>query len=346
MKSRLLKEPFFDFLLRQKSLNDLVRAFEATPYEEDVNEGILIYSGYRGIEEGLKLNLTRNFNKLLHEVTDEKIKKYIELIVGRWDVHNIKTILRGKHMGVPFKEIRESFIPGGNLSEAALIQLAKKTKIREMIDLLATWGIDYSIPLKRNYYRYTKDRKISDYELSLDKFYYKNALEELTGRFVFSRQKVDKNIKLLRELFRSEIDTINILTLLRLSREMIEADTMLEYYLEGGKYINRELFLKLSKLGSPEEITEALDETPYYSALKKGISEYFISHLVSPVQRRLEELIIKRCTDLFGEYPLSIAPIIAYLWAKYNEVVNLRIVIRCKQLEIPEKKIRETLIFC
>ena len=35
----------------------------------------------------------------------------------------------------------------------------------------------------------------------------------------------------------------------------------------------------------------------------------------------------------------------SYIWAKYNEVVNLRIIIRGKAIGMQERKIREELIF-
>jgi V/A-type H+-transporting ATPase subunit C len=47
---------------------------------------------------------------------------------------------------------------------------------------------------------------------------------------------------------------------------------------------------------------------------------------------------------MFFRDPLSIAMAVGYLWAKYNEVTNLRIIARCRLADIPEKELRGELL--
>ncbi len=344
MKGALLSEGFFKYLLSLEKIDEIINTFEGTPYEKDIGEGVLLYKGAKGIEEGLKKNLIKDFRKLLTRVTTGQVREMVKLILGRWDIHNLKTIVRGKHIGAPQKDILESLIPAGMIGEAALIELSKRIDIKEIIDLLTTWEVPYALPLRRNYFQYTKDREVANLEFSLDRFYYENAIQTIRGNRFVELLRRDWNRKVLLELFKVEIDFINIMTVLRLSREVIEEETIVQYFIENGKHINRDLFVKIARLKATEDIVEALKGTPYHAALKKGLQEYFTSGLVSPIQRRLEELIVRRSIELFKEYPLSIAPVIAYIWAKYNEVVNLRILVRCKSVKMPDDRIWSSLI--
>ena len=71
---------------------------------------------------------------------DNDAARYVRIFLNRWDVHNLKTILRGKNIHSPPEEIREALVPAGTLDEATLVELLKQNDVRDVIDLLATWG--------------------------------------------------------------------------------------------------------------------------------------------------------------------------------------------------------------
>ncbi len=48
----------------------------------------------------------------------------------RWDVWNIKSILRGKFSGASDEEIRETLVPAGSMRSDTLNELIKKPDIR------------------------------------------------------------------------------------------------------------------------------------------------------------------------------------------------------------------------
>ncbi len=335
MKSYLIDRVFYERLIEMEDLNEIIAALEKTPYKKDIEEGVLRHPGVPGIEEGLRRNIIKTYSKILSLVEGEA-KELVKIVLGRWDVHNIKTVLRGKHIGAPTEAVTESFIPAGELTEPFLIEMAKEKDVKGIIDLLATWGVSYAKPLTEHFSEYARTLNLANLELALDRFYYENALRSL--------RKESLNVSFVKEVVRREIDFVNIMTLLRLTREKVEAEEIEKFFIEGGKDITKEKFLTLAELKSPEEIVNSLKRTPYYEALKKGLEEYFKSGLVSPIQRRMEELIVRKSIALFKADPLSIALIIAYIWAKFNEVVNLRIIIRGKSVGMPEKKIREALV--
>ena len=66
---------------------------------------------------------------------------------------------------------------------------------------------------------------------------------------------------------------------------------------------------------------------------------------VSVFEKDLDKYLIKRGISRFLCDPLSVAIPIGYIWAKYNEVTNIRIIARCKTADVPEKEMRGELIY-
>ena len=43
--------------------------------------------------------------------------------------------------------------------------------------------------------------------------------------------------------------------------------------------------------------------------------------------------------------PLSVASLIGYFWAKYNEITNIRVISRCKTADFPVENLKEELVY-
>lgn len=344
MKAALLQPAFFESLLDISDLNELANAFAGTPYERDVEEATLTRPGPRGIEEGVKNNLVRELRKILTRVVSGPPRELTELILGRWDVQNLRNIVRGKHVGASPEEIADTLMPAGLMDTAQLLELVRTVDLKEMIDLLFTWQNPYHEPLRRHYYQYLKDRNLAHYEFALERFYYEHALWKLRGGLFARLLRTDRNALMVRGFFASEVDLVNIVTALRLLNEPIDEETAREFFLPGGEWVTEARFSELIKLADSEQLVESLRDTPYYRPLSRGLADCLVLGLVSPLQRCLERAIIEAAVHLFKADPISIAPVIAYLWAKYNEVVNLRIIVRGKAVSMPRDSIASYLV--
>lgn len=317
------------------NVSEIIVALEQTIYKRDIEEGVLQAPGVPGVEEGLRRNIVSDFRKVL-EMVDGEARELAKILLGRWDIQNIKTILRGKHTGAPSEEVISSLIPAGELSETLLFQLEKQFDIKAVLDLLALWKVSYSKPLTQNFSLYARTRNLAKLELELDRFYYADALLRL--------RRQNLNVSLVREIVQREIDFINIMTLIRLIRERLEEEEILAFFIDGGKFLDQAQFNELAKVKEPEDIVAALRKTPYHEALNQGLIKYAETGALSVIQRHMEELIICNSVKMFRGDPLSVALIIGYISAKFNEVVNLRIIVRGKSVGMPEEKIREGLV--
>jgi hypothetical protein len=208
--------------------------------------------------------------------------------------------------------------------------------VKTVIDLLATWGIVYARPLILNFKEYTDTRDMQVLEYALDTFYYEDAL---------STVKTDESddARILKNMIITEIDITNIKTVLRVIRDRIDRQEAKRFFIKGSTEFDTEKLFSLMKTGTIEGVMKQLEHTRYQFLTKIPI-EYIAAERISAFEKELEKYLVKKAVSQFLGDPLSIAIPIAYIWAKYSEVTNIRVIARCKVAEMSEKELREALI--
>ncbi|HEB13051.1 MAG TPA: ATP synthase A1 subunit C [Actinobacteria bacterium] len=334
MKSNLLDKAFFEQLLAKKNITEIIIALEQTVYKKDIHRAIL--QNVESVENGLQGNIIGTFSSL-RKMVDGRVHQLVDILLGRWDVQNLKTILRGLHQFAGFEQIVSSLVPAGSIPETVLEELARQKDVRSCVNLMATWSIPYSKALTENYSAYTQDMNLQPLELSLDKMFFEQSLRSL------SRRSLDAC--LVREVLMREIDIVNIMTLLRLTREGSPQKQKMELFLSGGKQVKERMFNELADHDDIADVISGLAKTSYKRPLARGWDEFISTGRFSRIERSLESYLINANIRLFLADPLSVAVIIAFIWAKLNEIVNLRIILRGQNVGMPEEKIREALVF-
>jgi len=348
MKSLLLSEEFYARLLSIDDPKMLFETLEKTPYKTEIEEVSLLKTTMAEIiDEALKRNMAKTFSKVATFVAGEA-GRLVKVLLARWDLHNLKTILRGRHIGASEEEIKESLIPASELNEPLLNELARAVDIGTVVDLLATWEIPYARPLVESLPKYLARKELLILELALDKFYYERVLQESQGNSLHAR--------IVRDLMLTEIDIRNLITLLRLQgvkfeftgkKEEIEKQVKEQIetlFVPGGKEIKLTKFVDLAQKKDVEAVIRELRNTSYGSVLRSGMDRYKETNSLSVLERKLEEYSVQKAITSYRRGPLCIGIIVGYLWMKFREVVNLRIITRCKLMGMPERKIREEII--
>jgi V/A-type H+-transporting ATPase subunit C len=82
-----------------------------------------------------------------------------------------------------------------------------------------------------------------------------------------------------------------------------------------------------------------------YDFLAKVPDEYVKTEKISAFEKELDTFLLHKALGLFTGDPLSIALAVGYLWAKLNEIANIRIIAMCKTEYVPEKELMEELVF-
>lgn len=412
MKSDLLGPDIYEHLIKAEDIVTAIRILEGTPYEPEIEQLVLRKGKTGAIDNAIKQNLVRTFQKVLSFVDGEALE-LIQILLGRWDLHNIKTILRGKHWALSDHEIIVSLIPAGQLNEILLSDLARQPDVNLVIDLLATWDHHYARPLRKNYAAYTESNNLAVLEVALEKAYYDHAINKIKLR--------SRNGRLVRDLLATSIDITNIITLLRIQEidfkmeaeklmeeieeqaevrkranvasdqgaskptpwwrplrrilrarraatkrqqpamtpeeeeqeqavqrqrelEKLELELKQPFFVPGGKVLTEQRFLSLTDKRSVQAVVREIEDTPYAEVVKKAKPALLKSGKISTLERALEELLIRKAGAMFRLDPFSIGVVIGYIWAKFNEVVNLRVILVGKTVGMPPHRIEEELI--
>ncbi|MFA6364122.1 ATP synthase A1 subunit C [Methanoregula sp.] len=335
MKSHLLDRHTLENLIFQPDMESLIADLEKTPYRNDIIAAKVHYSDVLCIEYALRKNFTHTFRKILMFVKDSEAERYIRIFLHRWDVQNITTILRGKNIHVTNEEILDCLVPAGELDEATLTELIRQPDVRAVIDMLATWEIVYARPLTEHYPLFSETGDLAILECALDRYYYENALETVRSR--------SYNNALIRDILGTEIDVVNIKTILRMIRDHVREDLVPDVLIEGGKELDLEDLKYLLTLHSVNEAVRALEKTSY--RFLADIPETVVMGKISVLEKHLEKYLVRKGVDAFFSDPLSVASVIGYFWAKYNEITNIRIISRCKTADFPLDQLKEELIY-
>jgi V/A-type H+/Na+-transporting ATPase subunit C len=337
MKSRLLSHRALDDLILKPDLESLITELENGPYREEILEAKGKLSGILCIEYALRQNFIKTFQKIQSFATSEQeAEQYIRVFLHRWDVQNIKTILRGKNIHATSEEIAICLVPAGELDEATFRELLRQPDVRAVIDLLATWRIPYAKPLTEAYPESAKTKDLAVLECALDRFYYADSL--------VSVKKPTYNNNLIRDLLKLEIDVVNLRTVLRMVRDRVAPEDARRYLIGGGREFDEKKLLRLLTLPTIEDVVRELGATHYrfLSDIPESVAR---TQKISVIEKELERFLIKKGVGAFLLDPLSVGSVIGYFWAKYNEITNIRIISRCKTADFPVEHLKEELVY-
>ncbi|MFZ0004932.1 MAG: ATP synthase A1 subunit C [Methanoregula sp.] len=336
MKSRLLDHHTLDNLILQPDIDSLIGELEKTPYRDDIIESRGKYTGVACIEYALRKNFVRTFRKILMFAKIEEAERYITIFLHRWDIQNIKTILRGKNIHATNEEILDCLIPAGELDESILNELVRQPDPKTVIDLLATWRIPWARPLTQAFPDFARTGDLGRLECSLDRYYYEKALGSVLGS--------DINKTIIRRVLTIEIDTVNIKTVLRMIRDHVDPGEASQFLIPGGLEFD---IKKLTALLSLHTIDDALVAMAVsrYKFLSSVPEAEVKAQKISVVEKELERYLVKQGTGSFSGEPLSVSSLIGYFWAKYNEITNVRVISRCKTADFPIESLREELVY-
>jgi V/A-type H+-transporting ATPase subunit C len=303
---------------------EIARYLEETQYKEEIDALAKDYSGAELIEHATFANLAKTYRKLLEVSIDEPQFLILEYL-RRWDIWNIKTILRGKFYGASDSEIMKYIVPAGELDQEFLEGLAKKDSINDVIT--AFEGTDFAEALSKY-----DGKSLASVENALDKLYYFRMERAVGGTLSVGGGLLLKYVK-------REIDIRNLITLFRMNKAGIEASIVQENLIPGGK-----LSEELSRMaGQPyADFVRGLEGYPFWSAISDVATADLDS--VSRIEARLKAYLIRYAWSLSNYHPLSILPVLGYIVTKETEVANIRKIVRGKEAGLPNELIEEQMV--
>jgi vacuolar-type H+-ATPase subunit C/Vma6 len=174
--------------------------------------------------------------------------------------------------------------------------------------------------------------------VALDRVYFEWALTELDPR--------DPDENRARDMIRRQIDLVNLLSTLRQVRVKERGGggpQNGENVLPGG-LLRLRTIRGVSDSPTLEGAFGILEETYFAPAIERGILAFGESGRLSVMERFLEAVVLEKGCHLYWTDPLGSGVPLGYLWRKYNEILNLRILVRGLAHDMPVNMIREELV--
>lgn len=131
--------------------------------------------------------------------------------------------------------------------------------------------------------------------------------------------------------------------LFRLSQSALEPEARVSRLLPGGS-LSKLLLRRFAEAPSVADAVEVLGPTMYRDIVER-LYEFLSARRFAPIERLLDLLILRRFHRLASVQPVSFASFLYYAWAKYNEVINLRLLTHGQAQHLPRGRLREELVY-
>ncbi len=327
-KAALLSSDVYERML-QMEIPQIARLLGEGAYKAEILALATKASGVDLIERATSRNLAAVYTQIIG-FSEGELRQMIGWYLDRFDVQNVKTIVRGKLFGAGAEEVLEDIVAAGSMRESFLQSLIELPSLDEVFERLE--GTIYSQALHALGKNPSEIRKWNAWEDLVTKLYYVNLLAVVPER--------TEGTRLMREFVRREIDIVNLRTLLRLwaSKGTLEYDAFVDGGLEIPKAeLNEMVSLDVNALAAH---LRDYDLTEELSGRLKDLQALGVGQLVRGVER-LHLLAAGRYAHI---HPLSVLPILDYIVRKDREVQNLRIIARGKESALATAVIRELLV--
>ncbi len=322
MRARLLPPGRLEELLGVPNLEGFVQALSNTPYGPELQEALTRYHGLRAVDEAIMQHFQKTVRRVL-SFADGKPRQLLDVLLAKWDVHNLRIVLRAKHAGHPPEVAEQSLVPAAQLTEVRLKELLRQPDVPAVVSTLATWEHPLAGALAEVVGAYQESRELLVLEQALDRAYYHWALRVTQSR--------GHDNTVVREVLQTQIDHTNIKTAFKLQQlPNLAPEERERFFLEGGRVVSRKVF---AHLADPETREFGLREVRAQGILVEG-------NTPAEVERSLDEQLERRMADLYLGDPLGVDVVVGFLTMLAAEVRNLRLIARSKALGLPRDLVR------
>lgn len=321
MRSRLLRRSDYLDMMAAGSLDRMLAALGDTPYADDVESALVRARGLDRLDRALRANLASTLRKMA-SFYEGRPRELVGLLVNRWDLRNLRTLLRLIGIGDPRIDPAGLLVPAGRLEESELAELASQDSIASLVDLIVSWGIpspDSAFALLRARAEYMAEGDLSHLEQVIDRTF------SLEAERILANEDDDG-----ASIIRAEIDARNLMLALRVRAARIDGEPgwteATDRYLSGGLR-TVDYWKQIADTDSPEAVVElvgARSPVPGWSdAVVAWVRGDDLTELNDALQRAISSAARARFTS--GDQ-LGFDIPVAYTFAKEAEVRNLSLV--------------------
>jgi V/A-type H+-transporting ATPase subunit C len=315
---------------------DFLSLLMDTAYKEKITKAGLATVDARGIENALKEELVDQYQMVLRS-TKGATRDIFEEILRRLEVKNLKAIIRAKAAAARTRGPEDILIfPVEDIFKRRISTLKEYNSLDEVLSHV------------ESPYRDALESVLPEFEETDRLFVLEKALdEELCGAILGKTDKLrgdDKEI--VKKIVGSELDFVNLMTVLRCKAEGI-AEEELRGYLLPYSYAVDFSATALNDSVSAENVTAAIRAMPtsdYKNVLTRTLPLYESEETLIPFENALWRYFFVTVKKTLKGYPINIGTIIGFLYLKELEIQNLCTIAVCKENELPPKEIAKLVL--
>lgn len=267
------------------------------------------------IDFALSRNLAESVNKLV-EIAPTAQRKVLRALVGKWDIQNIRLAIEAKDRGMDFERIAPNIIET-SVGSAAIKEAMRESTVEAVLARLAI-NSPYAEILKGASAAYSKGRDITEAITALDVGYYAS----LSG-VIYEISSAHYQSALIIKM---EIDSKNILTMIRAKRAGMRFQQLEHYLVSNGSMPRKELEHLYESSQNVEEMVQHVTRFD----LKEGLEVYRKTGRLLPFEVAMNNHILNKGLSVLKPTILSFGTMLAYIYLKELEVRTLRIAINSK----------------
>ena len=328
MKKALLAKSDYDKILKMTP-GQIGKYLEDFEYKKEVDELAMEYKGIELIERTLQLNLGNKFDKLL-KIAPHDLRLLITVYLKRYDIYNIKTIMRAKFSGMQAEETKKHLSPVSVADSSYFDKLNTQKTVEEVFNSLEFLEEKDT----RNALEHFKNNNsLVLIENVLDKYYF---------NFVFSQLRyLTMEGRLYKRFLLNEIDIFNIKLLLRLKAEKVPEQEIKDLVFSLGT-IKRETIDKMLK-SDVDGIIKEMENTDFKEIAEKYAKETGKISFTD-LEIDLDKFLLQQSKKLIRQHPMSVDVILGYMFLKDIEVKNLTRIIKARQLGMEDEFIEKIVV--
>ena len=326
MKSHLLPPNRVLEFFASQDLEAFIQALADTPYNMELQEALSRFRGARAADEALAQNFYHATRRIL-SFADGSPRLQIEVVLLRYDLQNIRAIVRGRHTGKSEEEILATLYPGGLLSEAKLRELLQQPDLRAIADTLVTWMHPLGRAVRQGVEAAQRSESLLDIEIALDRAYAQFGLRVADGE--------GGGEATFRRFLQAQITGTNVKTALKLRRmRELGREERARFYILGGA-IALDRFLAFA---DPMSSISEIAGLPLLGAQLTGTESLL------EMERAIDRGFQRMAAQMYLADPLAIGVVIGYLTRKATEVSNLRVIAHAKLLGLSDDVARQEIV--
>ncbi len=267
------------------------------------------------VDFALSRNLAESVNKLV-EIAPKAQKKAMRALVGKWDIQNIRLAIEAKDRGMAFEQIAANIIDT-SLGSPAIKEAMREATVEGVLARLAI-NSPYAGIIKAASATYSKGRNVTDAIAALDIGYYASLSGVIKG--------IDEAHHQSALMIRMEIDSKNILTMIRGKRIGMRFQALEHYLIANGTLRRKEMEHDYESAKSVEEMVQHMTRFD----LRESLEVYRKTGQLVSFEIGMNNYILNKGLRVLGPAILSFGTMLEYIYLKELEVRTLRIAINSK----------------